>query len=106
MIDLMLLAAAFVGVLRLGADQRLRRTLALGDMRAIEAALVDLPMKMLAPLLGHGESADALGGIAQESAQGGAIFAPAAQLGFALPVLRRLGGLRRRGAKLGEAVLQ
>jgi hypothetical protein len=37
--------------------------------------LVDLSVEMLAALFGQGKSADTLGRVAQESAQGGAIFA-------------------------------
>src|SRR4051794_40163892 len=68
--------------------------------------LVDLLMKMLTAVLAQREASDLLHRIAQETAQGPAILARAAELRIARPVPGRFDGLGCGRSQLGQAVLQ
>src|SRR5258708_5605193 len=106
LINMKLFEPPIVRSLVLRTYEGLRRSRALGDVRAIALVFVNLLVEMLAALLPNGEAAHALNRIAQKQTQRATICALARECGVARPVLRRLDRLGCCHTQFRDAMLQ
>ena len=104
-VDVELGQTPLVAGLRLGADQRLRRTDSDRDVCQVALVVVDLPVQVLTQILAARKAVDLLVRVLQERNQFAAVGTPAVDVGLASPIGGRLGLGRGAGPQFPQAMV-